>query len=287
MFDNMVFAIVILGSIVSSVQGCGEGLADNWDALIGSYEAHVNSIPWQAGLVEIGSSTPFCGGTIICDKFVMTAAHCIRPDCIKSPGSCYQILTEGHDITTGLDQATRQNIKAINVHPNFLSPGITCIYDYDLALLELTEAIKLTEDSPAKAACLPDPSDDFFSNGTTFVVGGWDWQSAGGSTLPKYHHGTVSAMSDEDCEQLYGELKTPRIRCVGQVHNENVSCKADSGGPLTWLDPRTAKGKVIGIVSWGIGCKRQNEIVAPGAYSDIVSVLDWVRQTIGSCPDES
>ena len=102
--------------------------------------------------------------------------------------------------------------------------------DYDLALLELTEAIILTGDSRAKAACLPDPSDDYFSNGTTFVVGGWDWQSAGGSTVPKYHHGTVSAKSDKECEEKYGETKTPRIHCVGHVNNGNVSCKADLGG---------------------------------------------------------
>ena len=102
-------------------------------------------------------------------------------------------------------------------------------WPYDLALLELTEAIILTGDSQAKAACLPDPSDDYFSNGT-FVVGGWDWQSAGGSTVPKYHHGTVPAISDKDCEQLYGETKTPEIHCVGHVDNGNVSCKADGGG---------------------------------------------------------
>jgi len=286
MLNNIVLEIFILWSIVFSVQGCGEGLADDWDALIGSYEANAKSIPWQAGLVEIGSSTPFCGGTIICDRFVMTAAHCIRPDCVNNPGSCYQILTEEHDITTGFDQATRHYIKAINVHPNFLSPGITCVYDYDLALIELTEAIKLTADSRAKAACLPDPSDDYFSNGTTFVVGGWDWQSAGGSTLSKYHHGTVPAISHKGCEQLYGE-KQPRLHCVGHINNGDVSCKADSGGPLTWLDPRTSKGKVIGVVLWGIGCKRQNEEGMPGFYIDVVSALDWVRQTTGSCPDQS
>ena len=103
-------------------------------------------------------------------------------------------------------------------------------WPYDLALLELTEAIILTGDSRAKAACLPDPSDDYFSNGTTFVVGGWDWQSAGGSTVPKYHHGTVPAVSEQDCKHLYGETKTPVIHCVGHVDNGNVSCKADGGG---------------------------------------------------------
>ena len=109
-------------------------------------------------------------------------------------------------------------------------------YDYDLALLELTEAIILTGDSGAKAACLPDPSDDFFSNGTNFVVGGWDWKKAGASTVPKYHHGTVPTMSDKDCEQIYGETKTPRLHCVGHVNNGNVSCKADIGGKGTFIN---------------------------------------------------
>ena len=109
-------------------------------------------------------------------------------------------------------------------------------WPYDLALLELNEAIILTEDSRAKAACLPDPSDNYFGNGTTFIVGGWDWQSAGASTVPKYHHGTVPAMSDKECEQIYGETNTPRLHCVGHVNKGNVSCKADIGGEGTFMN---------------------------------------------------
>ena len=210
-------------------------MADNWDALIGSYESDAKSIPWQAGLVEIGKSAPFCGATIICHRFVMTAAHCIRPVCINNPGSCYQILIEEHDIATGLDQATRHNVKAINFHPNWFGPGVV-FYDYDLALLELTEEVILTGDSRAKAACLPAPSDDYFGNGTTFIVGGWDWQSAGASSVPKYHHGTVPAMSDKECKQIYGETNTPRLHCVGHVNKGNVSCKADIGGKGTFMN---------------------------------------------------
>ena len=40
--------------------------------------ATVGSIPWQVALTTRGSSRPWCGGTLISDTYVLTAAHCVH-----------------------------------------------------------------------------------------------------------------------------------------------------------------------------------------------------------------
>ena len=83
--------------------------------MVGGQEADPNSIPWQVGLVRRNGRRTFCGGTIICDKFVMTAAHCVGPN---SPNQT-QVLAGEHNLLDDLDKATRHDIKNVIIHPDY------------------------------------------------------------------------------------------------------------------------------------------------------------------------
>ena len=84
--------------------------------IVGGNEANPNSIPWQAALVRRGGTTPFCGGTIICPRYVMTAAHCTGRG-----ASRIQVIAGEHDLDQDMstDRATRHNIARIINHPNY------------------------------------------------------------------------------------------------------------------------------------------------------------------------
>ena len=239
--------MLIKGSIENIYIGCGEINAS--DRIVNGNKAKHNSIPWQVALVLKGKEKPFCGGTIICSKFIMTAAHCIDKDkkgltsnLFMMPGE-FQIVAGEYDWTVYSSQflsapknlhASWHDIKNIAVHPKY--GGLGPKFDYDYAIIELIEPIKLTGDSKARAACLPDPTTDIdYPDGTKFVVGGWGPLAGNyGDPYRKLHNVTVHAISDAKCDTKH-EFKahfSERMHCVGNLQNGAVydTCHGDSGG---------------------------------------------------------
>ena len=54
---------------------CGE--TQRATRIVGGEETEVSEYPWQAGLVSKGSSSVWCGGSLVSSKWVLTAAHCM------------------------------------------------------------------------------------------------------------------------------------------------------------------------------------------------------------------
>ena len=105
--------------------------AEEHNFVVGGFEAEPNSIPWQVALVQRGKKVPFCGGTIICEKFVMTAAHCIgsNPNTAK-----IQILAGEHDVLDDSDGSSRHDVQNIFVHPNYIVKNRLVIFSANILL---------------------------------------------------------------------------------------------------------------------------------------------------------
>ena len=88
---------------------------------MGGGEAIPNSIPYQVAMVLSNTSNSRCGGAILSEKFVITAAHCFDLDRLGRPRTraSYQIMAGEHDLGNDIDNATRHNIKRITIHPNW------------------------------------------------------------------------------------------------------------------------------------------------------------------------
>merc|ERR1719328_409339 len=110
---------------------CKCGLAKRVSRIVGGQEAEVNEYPWQAGLVSTGSTKPWCGGSLVNSKWVLTAAHCTAGENANS----IQILLGDHK--TNKNDHVVFNVASINDHQSYDSQTT----DYDFSMIKLTTAV--------------------------------------------------------------------------------------------------------------------------------------------------
>jgi len=254
--------------------------------IVGGMAVEEYTMPWQVAVVYSDDSfiDQFCGGTILCPKFVLSAAHCTHKGAHDDPKRSYRkpkdfdILAGAHDLSNKNDPTmTRHHVKAYHNPPQYKKNK-----DYDITILELKTPIAL-DDRNKKAVFLPTPTFEI-KTGTKFVISGWGAKKFSGWPEDKLQAVTVPAVKDEDCKAAYPSHFTTRMFCAGYVEEGGKdACQGDSGGPLTWLDPRNDKIKIIGVVSFGRDCAKPGH---PGVYAKVTTYLDWIKKIIGSCnPD--
>jgi len=243
--------------------------------IVGGEPVEPHSIPWQVLQYRTAADgkTYLCGGTIICPRFVMTAAHC------TAPGSSYEIYIRVHRKSQDTTEDNLVVLKKAHVHPKY-NQGTA--FNYDYAIMELMNPIRIFSD--AKAIFLPDASDKY-NDKSLFLTSGWGLTKNGGEiasdvllsvTLPFVQHGV--------CKDRYSRL-TPQMMCAGDMDKGKIdACKGDSGGPLAWLDPKTDQVKLSGVVSWGAGCAVPG---APGVYADVINQLEWIKEVTGNCNEQT
>ncbi|KAF5303637.1 hypothetical protein FQA39_LY09884 [Lamprigera yunnana] len=219
--------------------------------IVGGEEAVPHSFPHQVALfVEVTQGTALCGGSIINERVILTAAHCVdKPISIK-------VIVGAHNIRENeASQQVFENANAI-VHklwfPIFLKN--------DIALVKLDQSIQLNEF--AKIINLPTPGADI--TGQLATVSGWGLSQDGGSASSTLNFVQSTVMANEECNKWYFGNIGDRQMCLNGKDGKS-SCRGDSGGPLI---VRAESGDTQhGIVSFGIvfGC----EIGFPSAYTKV------------------
>lgn len=234
--------------------------------IVGGEPAPVAAYPWIVSLGVAGqpfSLGHFCGGTLISDRWVVTAAHCLED--VATP----QQLQIKYGTNVLSDAGTVRNVALFMVHPDW--NAVT--FENDLALIKLAEPAQ--DSIPIKLLGAAGSATDSFYDGVLAVVAGWGLTKEGSAVSNDLRHVGVRVISNDTCNRspLYPGQIMPSMFCAGFVEGGNDSCQGDSGGPLMVPD-RKGSYLLAGVVSWGYGCARKNK---PGVYGRLAEKLDWIR----------
>jgi trypsin len=239
-------------------------------AIVGGTEAAVGEFPFMVSLHKNQFSQHICGGTLISNRWILSAAHCFYDDRNQAPLRWTAYISLHAQSNKNEARAIKLN-RAI-IHPKFNRRT----FDHDFALLEMSEAI----DSPV--AALNGTEIDIPTNGygAMAMTAGWGSTKEGGNLSDPLMKVEVPLVSQSVCAKMYGNSMavTDSMICAGFVEGGKDSCQGDSGGPLLVKDS-SGGWLLAGVVSWGAGCARPN---FPGVYAKVNSAKDWILATTSS-----
>lgn len=249
----VVAASVLTVGIVPAVQAAEP-------RIVGGTTTTGSAHPWQVQVWGPRQST-LCGGVLLHERLVLTAAHCV-PDSGRLTG--YTMYAGRTSLTSGGEQLS---FTATSV---WVAPG----YDAD-ALTDDWALVELSADATATPLLLAGTDEaGAWDAGSDAVVTGFGTTTEDGDVSSTLRQVTVPVLADTTCSAaaVYGaDYDDATMLCAGVMAGGQDSCSGDSGGPLR-VTTDAGEPRLAGLVSWGNGCARAGY---PGVYTRLAG--DAVR----------
>ncbi|XP_011701442.1 PREDICTED: kallikrein-9-like isoform X1 [Wasmannia auropunctata] len=241
---------------------CGKKIISPSSRIIGGREVFENEYPWMAGIISINRSQVICGASIINDRYVITAAHCIiygKDDLKVSVGA--------HNSCKWDSKSIIFSVKSIFPHPNYNRETNFA----DIMLVKLI--MRISFNKFVKPICLPKLELDAVSQygGQSVSALGWGFSESDFLFSKKCGLRVVdlTLFKRSECPT---DIST--FLCAGSKESPRGTCGGDSGGPLQILD-ENYKHVLIGITSSGVLCANVNY---PDFYTDVTQMVSWILQ---------
>ncbi|CAK1539941.1 unnamed protein product [Leptosia nina] len=235
------------------------------ERIVGGQNADLNEWPWIAALFNGGRQ--FCGGSLIDDKHVLSAAHCVAHMTSWDVARLTARLGDYNIRTNTETQHIERKIKRVVRHRGF---DMRTLYN-DVAILTLDQPVTFTKN--IRPICLPSGGRAYA--GLIATVIGWGSLRESGPQPSVLQEVSIPVWSNAECRLKYGSAApggiVEHMLCAGKDSMD--SCSGDSGGPL--MVNEGGRWTQVGIVSWGIGCGKGQY---PGVYTRVTAFLPWIQK---------
>uniref|UniRef100_A0A3B4B834 Peptidase S1 domain-containing protein n=1 Tax=Periophthalmus magnuspinnatus TaxID=409849 RepID=A0A3B4B834_9GOBI len=236
--------------------------------IVGGIDAAPGSWPW---IVSLSTSEKyhnhFCGGTLITDEWVLTAAHCMIPEGERG---------EREESEGGREREGEGGESPTRCHPEYNTTGKM---ENDICLLRLSAPVHFMPH--IQPMCLAAQGSTFPSGFSSWVAG-WGVMDEAEDVADTLQEVELPIVGLNECRCL-NEISIPdKTICAGFKEGGRDSCSGDSGGPLIvqlnsiWVQ--------VGVVSFGQGCAHAN---LPGAYALVPEYQKWISLMVGSSSEPS
>ncbi|XP_058616101.1 granzyme B-like [Onychostoma macrolepis] len=227
--------------------------------IVNGREAKPHSRPYMVSVQK--DKEHICGGFLISDRFVMTAAHC------RKNAPVVTVVLGAHDLRK--ENSVRFTVDSYHQHP--IRQSNLFNNDADVFGLQLEKNVQLNNN--IKWISIPAEEGDIEA-GSVCSIAGWGLLETKGKRSDHLMETNVTVMNNKKCESKWGkeDFSASQMMCV---YGDGGSCEGDSGGPLVCGDT------AIGVTSFG-DPDLCNSPELPEVYTKISAYIPWIKNIIGN-----
>lgn len=272
------FLPLIVQTYSEHINGPNCGKAMPFSRIVNGRKVLRDKMPWIVFVrtlfrLDETSTTMFCSGSIVSHSYIVTASHCLT---LLHGGLPTSVVVYYNSSKTG--DGPKVNVMRYARHPDF----ILAVYANDIAILQLEKPLKF--DKFVSPVCLPRKPLNIARK--RLLIAGWGQTDEGGRDSEQLRYITKKELPFKKCKpMLHGEaqmkLNESIVICTSARNKD--ACMGDSGGPMTTWNER-GRSVLVGIVSFGYGCARDDE---PSGYTRVATFVPWVLRTINHFQEAS
>ncbi|XP_070264169.1 coagulation factor X-like [Myotis yumanensis] len=232
--------------------------------IVGERDCKDGECPWQALLIKENNES-FCGGTILNEFYILTAAHCL------DQAKLFKVRVGDRNTEKEDENETVHEVEVIIKHEEFDNKTFNC----DIGLLKLKTPIKFRMN--VAPACLPekDWAESTLMTQKSGIVSGFGRIHEMGRTSVTLKMLEVPYVDRNTCKLSTRFSITPNMFCAGYDSKIEGACQGDDGGPHVTRFKDTYF--ITGIISWGEGCARKGKF---GVYTKVTIFLKWIERSM-------